>query len=136
MTDINHIITNISNLNNVNTCYHWNIPTDIRNDEFINNINIITNLMSNIYNNDWSFCSNYSGIHIHLNNRISCILHGINEINNLHEECTVCYNNILLHNRRTLICGHTFHSNCLSIWFQTCRNSNLPLTCPICRYFL
>ena len=54
------------------------------------------------------------------------------EDENEHEEvnCTICLENILLSDKETLICNHSFHEICINRWLST--NTN----CPVCRRFI
>lgn len=139
MTDINEIINNIVNLNINNPSYHWNRPMFVNDTD---DINTIGNYMYNLFNDRWTFCSDYSGVHLIFlnipnipNNR--CIYNN-NIYNNHHhpdvhdDDCIICYSPIEF-NRIILPCNHIFHQNCIEIWFQTCRASFNPLTCPTCR---
>lgn len=137
MTELNEILSNIDNLNANNSCYHWNRPLNIDDND---NINIIGNFMYQIYNDRWTFCSNYSGVHVffsNVHNNFGCVynIRHNPEHNPLHpqtEECIICYSDIDI-NRIILPCDHTFHQSCIEIWLQTCRSSFNPLTCPTCR---
>lgn len=42
-------------------------------------------------------------------------------------ECPVCFEVMTSHNKKTLTCKHTFHTNCILKWFV---ENN---TCPVCR---
>ena len=44
--------------------------------------------------------------------------------------CTICLENILEIDNKTLVCNHTFHNICINRWLAT--NTN----CPICRRFI
>ena len=35
---------------------------------------------------------------------------------------------------RTLVCGHQFHSSCISEWIRFSKSTDSTYTCPICRY--
>lgn len=42
-------------------------------------------------------------------------------------ECAICFELIGDAKSRDIVCGHRFHTSCLSTWIARCR------TCPLCR---
>ena len=34
--------------------------------------------------------------------------------------------------KKTPVCNHTFHHNCLDKWYKTCSNNDCELSCPLC----
>ena len=42
--------------------------------------------------------------------------------------CIICLDNLDTNNTGKLLCGHTFHFNCIVTWLQN------KITCPVCRH--
>lgn len=48
----------------------------------------------------------------------------------MNNQCPICINEISYISSRKLTCSHTFHTHCITKWFEIQKNKN---TCPVCR---
>lgn len=51
--------------------------------------------------------------------------------------CVICQNNFNVFNKKTLKCGHQYHTDCINKWIEFSNHSNdilLYYKCPLCRY--
>jgi hypothetical protein len=52
-----------------------------------------------------------------------------------YNECSICLNEMNEPNETTklIYCNHTFHSECINNWINTCKKELKIITCPLCR---
>jgi hypothetical protein len=56
------------------------------------------------------------------------------KVNELEEDCSICYNNYIQDDKVTeLSCSHCFHNKCIFNWFNSAELTRSKLTCPLCR---
>jgi hypothetical protein len=57
------------------------------------------------------------------------------DYNNNNNECSICLNemNEPKETTKLIYCNHTFHSDCINNWINTCKNELKIITCPLCR---
>ena len=72
-------------------------------------------------------CRRNNRVIMYANNENIDVINNIASINEEHIECSICLSTFRSTNKSTLICGHSYHKECIIKWLKE------RLTCPECR---